>query len=170
MTAMIHTITQNLERNIPQMISFINTPIDLQPWEQHAQAQFISSSETELNLHSLIRDMTGHAMVPVLFGHTLLEKYSDILHDLYDMEAGRNYLLKKLPPWTPWPGVVQAHMARFKVLQCMDEYQKALDSMVTGMGADASWGDLEDVSEMIMKRNAIYRGKFDSRHFFTSGN
>ncbi|PVH85401.1 hypothetical protein DL98DRAFT_557695 [Cadophora sp. DSE1049] len=157
MTTLLNTITQNLERNIPQMISFINNSIDLQPWEQHAQAHFISSSETELSLHSLIRDMTGHALVPAIFGHTLLEKYPDIVHDLYDIDAGRNYLLKKLPPWTPWPGVVQAHMARFKVLQSLDEHQKAIDATVKGMGADASWGDLEDMSELVVKRNAVYR-------------
>ncbi|KAK0100997.1 hypothetical protein ONS95_013013 [Cadophora gregata] len=157
MTLLLNNATQNLERNIPQMISFINTSIDLQPWEQHAQAHFISSSEAELNLQSLIRDMTGYALVPAVFGHALLEKYPAILHDLHIMDTGSSYLLKNLPPWIPWPGVVQAHMARFKALQCLDEHQKAVDGMIMGMGTDASWGDLEDVSELIMKRNIVFR-------------
>lgn len=158
MTEILKAIVHNLGENIPQMITFISTPIDLQPWEQFAQAQFISSSTTELNLTSLLRDMLGHASVPAIFGHALMEKYPGILHDMYDMDAGRSYLLRKLPPWIPWPGIVQAHMARFKVWQCLDEQQKVLDAMVKGEAVESAWGYLENVSMLVLERNAIYRG------------
>lgn len=160
MSTILQTTVKNLQRNIPQMISFISTPIDLQPWEHHAQAQFISASETELNLSSLIRNMMGHSLIPSVFGHALLEKHPNVLHDMFEMDLGRNYLPKKLPPWTPWPGVVKAYLARSKVWGALDDHQKVLDAMVEGMGADSTWGDLEDVSEVIWKRNEVYRGMF----------
>ncbi|CZT46192.1 uncharacterized protein RSE6_06590 [Rhynchosporium secalis] len=156
-SVVLESVIENLQRNIPQMISFISTPIDHQPWEQHAQAHFISSSTTEINLVSLLRDMTSHALIPAVFGYALLEKHPGVLHDMYDMNAGRPYLLRKLPAWTPWPGVVKAHMARFRVWRCLDELQRVLDSTVEGKESDASWGDLEDVSEFAWKRNAVYR-------------
>ncbi|KAL5319479.1 hypothetical protein ACEPPN_012533 [Leptodophora sp. 'Broadleaf-Isolate-01'] len=138
---------KHLERNIPQMISFISTPIDLQPWEHHAEAHFISPLETELNLQSLIRSMMGHVLVPAVFGYSLLEKHPSILQDMYDMDLGRNYLLRNLPPWTPWPGVVKAHIARSKVWTSLDDVQRILDASVNSMsgGADSTWGDLEDI-------------------------
>lgn len=74
------------------------------------------------------------------------------------MDAGRSYLLRKLPPWIPWPGIVQAHMARFKVWQCLDEQQKVLDAMVKGEAVESAWGYLEDVSMLVLKRNAVFRG------------
>lgn len=152
---------KHLERNIPQMISFISTPIDLQPWEHHAEAHFISPLETELNLQSLIRSMMGHVLVPAVFGYSLLEKHPSILQDMYDMDLGRNYLLRNLPPWTPWPGVVKAHIARSKVWTSLDDVQRILDASVNSMsgGADSTWGDLEDVSLLVRKRHEVYRGQ-----------
>ncbi len=52
-------MVRGLEINIPQMISFIDTEIDLQPWERAANAIYISDTETEINLMSLMRDMMG---------------------------------------------------------------------------------------------------------------
>ncbi|KAJ5033477.1 uncharacterized protein L3040_008592 [Drepanopeziza brunnea f. sp. 'multigermtubi'] len=157
MTKIIKNLVQNLERNTPQMISFVDSPIDLQPWERYAEARFISLSETELNLTSLLRDMIGHTAVPAVFGHALIEKYPSILHDVRDMDAGRSYLLRKLPAWLPWPAVIQAHMARLKVWKCLDDHQKAVDAAVSEEDIEGSWGDLGDVSEFIMKRNEVYR-------------
>src|SRR6187402_152900 len=146
MSKILNVVVANLERNIPQMISFIDTEIDLQPWEQFGRATYISSSETEVNLMSLVRDMMGYASVPAIFGRALLDKFPSILHDVYNMDAGIYYFLMRLPPWTPWPGVIQAHMARFNVWQCLDEHQQALDSAMDGKLNDSSWGDLDDVS------------------------
>jgi hypothetical protein len=52
-------MVRRLEINIPQMITFIDTEIDLQPWERAANATYISDSETEIDLMSLMRDMMG---------------------------------------------------------------------------------------------------------------
>ncbi|KAG4436943.1 hypothetical protein IFR05_007556 [Cadophora sp. M221] len=159
MTNTLQVSLKNLERDIPQMISFISTPIDLQPWEHHAEANFISPVETELNLPSLIRSMMGHALVPAVFGHALLEKHPSILQDMYDMGLGMNYLLRNLPAWTPLPGVVKAHIARSKIWTSIDDIQRVLDASVENMsgGANSTWGDLEDVSLLVKKRHEVYR-------------
>ncbi|PBP17431.1 cytochrome P450 [Diplocarpon rosae] len=153
MTKILKALVKNLEQNIPQMISFIETPIDLQPWEQYAEARFISSSETEINLTSLVRDMMGHAALPSIFGNALIEKNPSILHDVRNMDAGRNYLLRKLPPWVPWPAVARAHMARFKVWQSLDDHQRAIDVTAAEEAVEPSGDDLGDVSMFVMKRN-----------------
>jgi hypothetical protein len=152
-------VVRQLEFNVPQMISFLDTDIDLQPWERRADATFISTSETEVNLMSLLCDMMGNASVPAIFGHALLEKYPDILHDVYSMDDGMYFFLMELPSWFPWPPAIQAHLARQKVWRCMDDYQRALDAAAKGDSLDSTWGDLDDVSDFMLKRNEVYRGQ-----------
>lgn len=150
---------RGLEADIPQMISFAESEIDQQPWERFAQAAFISGSETELNLMALMRDMMGSASVPSLFGRAILEKYPDLLHDVYDMDAGLYFFLMGLPAWVPWPGVMRAHMARSRLWKAMDDHQTALDAMVDGKHVDPTWGNLDDVSGFIMKRHETFKSK-----------
>ena len=157
---MLKGTMKGLEQNIPQMISFMDGEIDQQPWERYANATYISDTEMELNLMSLMRDMMGSASVPGLFGGALMEKYPDLLHDVYDMDAGMYFFLAGLPAWTPWPGVLKAHMARTRVQKAIDDHQKALDAIVEGRPVDPSWGDLDDVSEYIMKRHETSQSKF----------
>jgi hypothetical protein len=157
-STMVNVVTRNLNQNIPQMISFVAEDIDLHPWERWANANYISDSETELDLMALVRDMLGHASVPAIFGSSLMEKYPELLHDVYAMDYGMYYLLMGLPALTPWPGVAQAHMARFRVWEALDDQQRALDAVAEGKPIDPSWGELDDVSELLLKRNAFYRG------------
>jgi hypothetical protein len=156
---MLKGTMRGLEQNIPQMISFMEGEIDQQPWERFAQATYISDTESELNLMSLMRDMMGNASVPGLFGRALMEKYPDLLHDVYDMDSGMYFFLAGLPAWTPWPGVLKAHMARSRVWKALDDHQRALDATVDGKPVDRTWGDFDDVSDFIMKRHETFQSK-----------
>lgn len=158
----LNRINHLIEQTIPQMISFVDTEIDLQPWERFAKAMFISPTETEINLSAMVRDLIGHTSVPAMFGSALMEKYPDLLHDTYNFDEGMNYLLAGLPQWTPWPPVFMAHMARNKLWEALDDQQRALDALAEGKPVDYSWGELDDVSEFILKRNEIYRSKLCS--------
>lgn len=100
---MLKGTIKGLEENIPQMISFIDSEVDLQPWERYASASYVSDTEAEVNLMALMRDIMGHASLPGVFGRGLLDKFPDILHDVYDMDAGLMIFMMGLPPYTPWP-------------------------------------------------------------------
>jgi hypothetical protein len=160
LSQMLKPTIRNLEENIPQMVSFTDSEIDLQPWERWARASFISEKETEINLMSLVRDMMGFASVPAIFGRAVIEKYPDLLHHVYDLDGGLYFFLMGLPAWTPWPGVMKAHLGRYKVWEAMDDLQRALDALTEGRPIDASWGELDDVSGFIMERHAIFKSKF----------
>lgn len=150
---------RNLEENISHMITFLDSEIDLQPWERWARASYVSNSETEINLMALMRDVLGHASVPALFGRAILEKYPDLLHDIYDMDSGMYFFLMGLPAWTPWPGVMKAHLGRYKAFEAMDDLERALDALTDGKPVDPSWGELDDVSGFIGARHKLYKGK-----------
>jgi hypothetical protein len=157
--ALLRAVIRGFEYNIPQMISFVDTEIDLQPWERVSEITFVSSSEIEVNLMSLFREMMGHASIPAFFGQALMEKYPNLLQDIYGMDRGMMFFLMGLPSWFPWPGVMEAHLARFRLWHAMSDLQRALDAIVVGAAIDSSWGDLEDVSEFIMERHSFFKGK-----------
>jgi len=159
---MLTTTMNVLQDNIPQMISFMDGEIDLQPWERYANASYISDTETEINLMAMMRDMMGHAAVPGMFGRALLDKYPEILHDVYAMDSGMLYFIMGLPPWTPWPSVNRAHQARQRVWQAIDGLHAALDASSEGKPFDYTWGDLDDVGEFIMKRHAMFKSMASS--------
>ena len=64
---------------------------------------------------SLFREMMGHASIPAFFGQALTEKYPNLLQDIYSMDRGMMFFLMGLPSWFPWPGVMEAHLARFRL-------------------------------------------------------
>jgi hypothetical protein len=154
---MLDNTTRNLEKLIPQMVSFMDGQIDQHPWERYANAEWISSKEMEVDLMSLVRDLMGHASVPSMFGHAFLENNPHVLHDIYDMDDGMMYFMAGLPWFTPWPSVVKAHFARRQAWDSVTKFQIALDAYVDGKHVDPSWGDMEDVSEFILKRHEIFR-------------
>lgn len=159
LTNLLGSMVRNLEQSIPQMISFVDGDVDQHSWERCASATFISDSETEIDLLKLIQGVLNAASIPAIFGSGLIEKYPNLIHDLHDMEAGMPYFMMGLPAWIPFPTIGRAYLARQRVLRAMDSFQEALDALVDDESMDFSWGNLDDVSELIMNRHAIYKGK-----------
>src|SRR4051812_8817705 len=86
-----------MEQNIPKMVTFMDSQIDLQQWERGSNHKYVSENEVEVDLLVLVRDMLGHASVPALFGRGLLEKYPELLHDVFKMDEGMMFFLMGLP-------------------------------------------------------------------------
>jgi hypothetical protein len=159
---MLNATIRNMERGIPSMISFVDTDIDLQPWEKYADSTYISDTETSVDLMKLMRDMMGHASIPAMHGKAFLEKYPNVLHDIYDLDQGMLYLIMGLPAWTPWSPVIKAHNARRRLWEALDAQQVAMDLEANGEDPGNGWSDMEDVSLFTRKRNEIYRSKHES--------
>lgn len=154
---MTKRISKLLEQNIPQMVTFLETSVDLQPWERCANATLISPQESEMSLMPLMHMMMGHAAVSALFGSEILERYPDLIQILDEMDKGMHYFLWGLPAWFPWPGVMKSHIARYKLWQYLDDYEQALDNKLSSKPNESLWGDLEDVSDFIMARHRILK-------------
>ncbi|KAM0152409.1 hypothetical protein ACHAQE_008102 [Botrytis cinerea] len=159
LSSMLDKTLRNLEGLIPQMVSFMDSEIDQHPWEKWANAEYISNNEMEVDLMALVRDILGHASVPSLFGREFLDNNPHVLHDIYEMDRGMMYFIMGLPWFTPWPAVARAYYSRSQIQQSMTKFQEALDATVDGKQVDSSYGDLDDVSEFILKRHELFRSK-----------
>lgn len=157
LSEVLASTTRYLQQNIPKMVTFLDTQIDLQQWERGSNHKFISKTEVEIDLFCLVRDMLGHASVPAFFGRGLLDKYPELLHNVFKMDEGMMFFLMGLPAWTPWPGVLKAHIARRNVWTALDDQQRALDRLADGDDVDYSWGDLDDISSFIMSRHRLFK-------------
>ncbi|EHL01702.1 putative 25-hydroxycholesterol 7-alpha-hydroxylase [Glarea lozoyensis 74030] len=156
---MLNTTVRNMERHICSMVSFVDTDIDLQPWERYAEASYVSDTETSLDLMKLMRDVMGHASIPAMHGNAFLDKYPEVLHDIYELDKGMLYLIMGLPAWTPWSPVISAHNARRRLWEALDAQQVAMDAQAKGEDPGDGWGDMEDVSPFTRNRNEMYRDK-----------
>ncbi|CAG8984016.1 hypothetical protein HYALB_00002956 [Hymenoscyphus albidus] len=154
---LLNGTVKNIENNVSHMISFVDTAIDLEPWEKWGNASYISDEETEIDFAAMIRDVMGHCSVPVIYGSAFIEKFPNVLHDVYEMDKGMPYFLMGFPSWFPWPSVLKAHIARNRVWQALDDQQRAFDDLSEGKEIDYSWGDLDDVSDFSKRRHEIYR-------------
>ncbi|KAG9230325.1 cytochrome P450 [Amylocarpus encephaloides] len=148
---------KNMEKNVSEMITFVDTEIDLQPWEKFGNASLISDTETEIDLVALMRDMMGHASIPAMYGSAFLQKYPDLLHEIYDMDKGIMYFFLGVPALAPFPASIKARIARSNIWGALDDQQRALDAHAEGKHVDSAWGDMEDISVFARKRNEIYR-------------
>lgn len=165
LTKLVNATIANLETLIPSMITFAESPVDLQSWERWANASFSTTTSTDVDLMALMRDVLGHASIPALYGHALLDNHPHLLHDVYEFDRGMMYLMTGLPKYTPWLPVIRAHLARAQAKEAMLAFSKALDARDAGKDEYDGWGDMKDVSDYIDKRNQIMRGRtaLDSR-------
>jgi hypothetical protein len=165
---MLRIAVRGLEENIPRMVSFMESPIDQQPWERTSDCQMVPSQEdvVEINLMSFMRDMMGHVAIPALFGHAFFENFPHILEDVYEMDCGMQYLLLGLPRWIPIPTASKAGRARANIWRTTTIFHKALDAYVENRNVDTKWDDMDDVSELIKRRHAIFKGTYDMSSCF----
>lgn len=148
----------NLETIIPQMLSFVTNDIDRQPWESSANVTYnYENKELEADLMPLIRDAMAHAIIPSLFGRAFMEKYPQIVDEIQKMDSEMMFFVAGLP-WWMWPSTATAQYARGQAWQATTRFHEALDASVDDRATDA-WGDLDDVSEFIMKRHEVFRSR-----------
>lgn len=164
LSKMVDRVIEKMERAIPSMITFTDTPVDQQPWEEAADVSIYASEvpEVYLNLMELMRHLLGEVSLPALMGDRFLEKYPKTLTDLFTMDDGFLWMAAGVTRFFPLPKVFQAYLAQRNLLESLKDFDTALDIMVAGEipAADSlgwDWGDMDDVSEMLVKRAEIYR-------------
>jgi hypothetical protein len=146
-----------LQVNIPSMITFLDSPIDQSRWENEAHAVLISDTEVEVDLMALTNELLGHSSIPAVFGRAFLEKFPNIIHQMFGMDKGFISFMMGIPRWAPLPAVTRAHIDRENVRRSITEFWHALDAVEDGIDPGYEWDEMEDVSAMIKKRQAIYR-------------
>lgn len=142
LSALLERIVREFEIDIPSIGSSIGV---------------ISKSEVSLN--TVLRKTIGEASIRALFGEQFLKNFPSLLDDIYTLDAGMAWLLIRTPPWIPIGASTKAHKARSRLWKATTAYNVALDAALDGNQIDPSWGDMQDVSEVVRMSHELYRRK-----------
>ena len=157
---MISSAISRIALNLPDLLSFMPSPVDQSPWERVASPSLTSSSPpaVEVDLFALLRNFLGHQATPSLMGQAFLDNNPNVLSDVWALDRGFTWLLTGLPRWLPLPSLTRAHLARARLLSVLTTWHTAYDRIVAGEDPGSEWRDLDaDVSEWMRRRAAKFR-------------
>ena len=155
----IHIVNEGLKKGMPHF-----APLDLDPakqtlWSYSGDPRLVSgvSSTIEVTLFPLIRNFTANIASPALMGFSFMKIYPNCITDIWTFDAGLPFFLSKTPSWLPIPTLRKAHAARARLHAALIDFFKALERTVDGKELDPRWGDLSDVSDVILLRCKAWR-------------
>ena len=79
----------------------------------------------------------------------------NVLFDLFTLDASFNKLLAGLPWW--FPGMAPVYAARSRLIQAVREHQEALYAVWEDRDPGSGWGDMSDVSNVMVERAKAWR-------------
>lgn len=152
-------ITKLLQRNVPNLVSFSRSPVDMTPWEResHVAVSEGNQSVCEANLFALVRNFVGHNLTTLLMGEAFLENFPSFLGDLWTLDSNFVPLFIGAPRWVPTPGVSAGHAARDRLLHVMSIFYRAFTAWDDGIDPGIELRELDDVSELVKQRMRTFR-------------
>lgn len=152
-------ITKLLQRNIPSLVSFSRSPVDMTPWEResHVAVPEDNQSVCEANLFALVRNFVGHNLTTLLMGEAFLENFPPFLRDLWTLDSNFVSLFIGAPRWVPTPGVSAGHAARDRLLHMMSIFYRAFTAWDDGIDPGIELRELDDVSDLVKQRMRTFR-------------
>ncbi|KAI9797536.1 MAG: hypothetical protein M1833_005447 [Piccolia ochrophora] len=154
-----------MEVQIPNFLSFAPSLIDQNLWERVGDVDIVGDvglgaphgEVADVNLLALVREFIGHVSMPTLMGQSFLENFPNTLQDLWMFDRGIKYLALGFPRWLPARAATQAHLARARLLYSIRSFHRALNQANAETPSKMEWGDMDDVSELMERRAAIWR-------------
>ena len=156
----------SIEHNLPDLISFSESPVDQHAWERLAEAILTQQTygmkmrpAVSVDLISLLTSFTEHILLSTLWGREFTEISPSFPQDILDLDSGWKYLALGFPRGLPIPPLNRAYAARRRLLNAIRAFHRAIDVEDQGEQVDQPWRDLSDVSPWMKTRRARHRAK-----------
>lgn len=152
-------ITKLVQRNVPSLVSFSRSPVDMTTWEResHVAVSEENQSVCEANLFALVRSFVGHNLTTLLMGEAFLENFPSFLGDLWTLDCNFVPLFIGAPRWVPTPGISAGHAARDRLLHVMSIFYRAFTAWDDGIDPGIELRELDGVSELVKQRMRTFR-------------
>ncbi|KAJ5090374.1 hypothetical protein N7532_009058 [Penicillium argentinense] len=153
-------ITKMVQRNIPNLVSFSQSPVDQAPWERDSSKVSVvqeGESVCEADLFALVRNFVGHHMSNFLMGEAFLENFPMVVEDLWKLDTNFVSLFVGLPRYVPAPGVSAGHAACDRLHHIMSIFYRAFTAWDDGIDPGIELRELDDVSELVKERMRTFR-------------
>ncbi|KAI5283815.1 hypothetical protein KEM54_001818 [Ascosphaera aggregata] len=151
------SVVNRVQRAMPDLVSFLESPVDQQPWEKGCDEEPELGSRTALiDLYTLVRDFVGFNLTAELMGSCFMNAYQVVLTDIFLFNKKFDPISLGIPRYLPVPGIVPPYTARKRLLEGLTIFHKAFRKIENGGDPGIDWRDLDDVSDIMRARAAAW--------------
>ncbi|KAF2260479.1 putative cytochrome P450 [Lojkania enalia] len=139
-------------------VSFSSDPRHMRRWEQSADVRVLPGrpETAEANLQSLARDFGACIAIPQLYGKDFLDRYPQLLDDLWKFDNDLFPLLMiGIPAWMPFKLIQEARAARSRLHSEIAALSRRIDQYARGERVDFD-ANMSDVSSAAFERNRVF--------------
>ncbi|OQO03535.1 hypothetical protein B0A48_10199 [Cryoendolithus antarcticus] len=159
--AMVGRTAERVRAMIGEFVTGNESQVDQTLWERFANAEVKRDAKgeevVEVDLLELVRDWCARAANASIIGSDFVNNFPEFWKDLYEMDRGFLLLATGLPRWLPIPPLTRAHLARKRMLDSLELFERAVDKHGDGEDAGAEWRELDDVGPVVKGRLELYR-------------
>ncbi|PVH95121.1 cytochrome P450 [Periconia macrospinosa] len=150
----------NVEAKVSKLVSFSETSAvqkePLQHWEQYADPIQVSPDAVDVDLARLVRDLTAHVALEVIYGKDFLDRNPGFINDMWlFVDNAFTLLLAGLPRWTPLNPIRMGVAACERIRGALMAYYKRVEQRQRDLPVDYG-ADMTDVSATVLERSKIY--------------
>lgn len=145
-----------VQERIYNLVSFSHSWVDQSIWERVANITIDPSGNSAVaSFFPLIRYFVGDIACGIVTGQDFMTNNPNFLLDLFTFDASFKELFVGLPWW--FPGMAPAYAARSRLIQAVREHQEALYAVWEDRDPGSGWGDMLDVSNVMLERAKVWR-------------
>ncbi|KAJ5562230.1 hypothetical protein N7461_000991 [Penicillium sp. DV-2018c] len=155
------SIVRLVQRDMPNLVSFCESPVDQNPWERGTSGVEVpdetDQTVCEGNLFALLSNFGGHIISSFLMGETFVENFPNLAEDLGRLDDCFVTLFAGTPRWFPHPAASKGHAASDRLRHVMSVFHRAMVASDDGIDPGIELRDLDDVSELVIDRMRTFR-------------
>ena len=110
----------------------------------------------EADLQNLLRDFGACFSIPTLYGQDFMDRYPQLLRDLWAFDNDTFPLLMiGIPSWAPIKPMKQDLTARSRLIDELEALYRRVDQHQQGTDVDLG-ADMSDIGKVVNERNKLY--------------
>ncbi|KAF9690386.1 hypothetical protein EKO04_011563 [Ascochyta lentis] len=153
----------NVEAKITSLVSiaegFPESGENRKYWERYAKPKQVSPDSVDVDLARLVRDLTAHVALEVIYGRDFLDRNPGFINDMWIfVDNAFDLLLAGLPRWTPLGPIRVGVDACERIRTALMAYYKRVEQHQLNKPIDQG-ADMSDVSATVLERSTIYLDK-----------
>ncbi|KAJ4861735.1 ABC transporter transmembrane region domain-containing protein [Trichoderma breve] len=151
-----------VKQTINSYVTFSPNPMDQTEWEKMADVDVIEEGDkgvptTQVDLMELTRNYVASTAIPAIYGTDFVENFPELWKWMWIYNEAFVLLAMSVPSWIPWPRLQRGKLARRRLLAFLYEFNEAMDKHMDGEEVDPKWQNLDNVSQLVKSRIALFR-------------
>ncbi|KAF1979518.1 putative cytochrome P450 [Bimuria novae-zelandiae CBS 107.79] len=150
----------DIPQQVQSFVSFSSDPEHMKLWERSANLKVTTTADgvqkVEADFQSLVRDFGACIAIPQLYGRDFLERYPQVLSDLWKFDNDLFPLMMiGIPRWAPLKIVKDGVAAQSRIHAGLEGLYRRVGQYQKGQPIDFD-ADMSDISDVVVSRHNTY--------------